>query len=75
MPPVGWLVGGIEFKHLEVVLRHAGTVADGIELPAVSIRHGTLVSTMIDSLVVVLTVFFVVKVVNRTIQALEASPA
>jgi len=47
MPPIGLLVGGVEFKHLEIVLRHARTAADGMVLPGVSIRYGALVNTVI----------------------------
>ena len=75
MPPIGLAVGGVEFRHLEIVLRHARTVADGTELPAVSIRYGALVNTMTEFLIVALTVFFVVKVMNRIIRAREDSPA
>lgn len=75
MPPIGLAVGGVEFKHLEIVLRHARTVAGGTELPAVSIRYGALVNTMIEFFIVALTVFLVVKVMNRIIRAREQAPA
>ena len=44
MPPIGFVVGGMEFKHLEIVLRYATTTADGTALPAVAIRYGALVN-------------------------------
>ena len=74
MPPIGLIVGGVEFKHLEIVLRHARTAADGTALPAVSIRYGAVVNTVIEFLIVALTVFIVVKVMNRIIREREASP-
>jgi large conductance mechanosensitive channel len=74
MPPIGLIVGGVEFKHLEIVLRSARAAADGTALPAVSIRYGALVNTVIEFLIVALTVFIVVKVMNRIIRAREASP-
>ena len=73
MPPIGLLIGGVEFKHLEAVLRPARTAADGTELPAVAIRYGLLVSTVIEFLIVALTVFVVVKIMNRLIRAREAT--
>ena len=75
MPPIGLVIGGVEFKHLEILLRHARTAVNGTELPAVSIRYGALVNTVIEFLIVALTVFIVVKVMNRIIRAREASLA
>ena len=45
----------------------------GAELPAVAIRYGLLVNTVIEFLIIVLTVFVVVKIMNRIIRAREAT--
>ena len=56
MPPVGFLVGGVDFKNLEFVIRDAvGTV------PAVSIRYGNFLQTVFDFLIVAACVFALVK--------------
>lgn len=73
MPPIGLLIGGVEFKYLELILRPARTAADATELPAVAIRYGALVNTLIEFLIVALTVFVVVKIMNRIIRAREAA--
>ena len=73
MPPIGLLIGGVEFKHLELILRPVRTTADGAELPAVAIRYGLLVNTLIEFLIIALTVFVVVKIMNRIIRAREAT--
>lgn len=75
MPPIGWVVSGVEFKHLELVLRGARTLADGTTMPMVSIRYGALINKLIEFLIVAATVFFVVKVMNRIIRARETPPA
>ncbi len=73
MPPIGLLIGGVEFKHLEFILRPARTAADGTELPAVTIRYGALVNTLVEFLIIALTVFVVVRIMNRIIRAREVA--
>ena len=73
MPPIGLLIGGVEFKYLELILRPARTASDGTGLPAVAIRYGALVNTLIEFLIIALTVFLVVKIMNRIIRAREAT--
>lgn len=64
MPPLGILIGGVDFKNLQVVLKDA--VAD---LPAVAIRYGQFINTIIEFLIIALSVFVLVKVMNRVIKA------
>lgn len=73
MPPIGLLIGGVEFKYLELILRPTRMAAGGAELPAVAIRYGMLVNTVIEFLIVALAVFVVVKIMNRIIRAREAT--
>jgi large conductance mechanosensitive channel len=65
MPPIGMLLGGVDFKNLELVLKQAGTSATGETIPAVAVRYGLFVNTCIDFLIVAFTVFMMVKMVNR----------
>lgn len=73
MPPIGMLLGGVEFKHLMVVMKDARMGADGIEVPMVAVRYGMFVNTVIEFLIVALTVFVVVKAMNRVIRARQAT--
>ncbi|MCJ7778927.1 MAG: large-conductance mechanosensitive channel protein MscL [Sedimentisphaerales bacterium] len=65
MPPIGLLLGGVDFKNLEFVLKKAGVSAAGEALPAVTLRYGQFINTVIDFLIVALTIFVVIKAVNR----------
>jgi len=65
MPPIGMLLGGVDFKNLELVLKKAGTVPTGETIPAVAIRYGLFINTCIDFLIVAFTVFMMVRLVNR----------
>ena len=65
MPPIGMLLGGVDFKNLQVILKGASTLATGEAVPAVAIRYGLFLNTMIDFLIVAFTIFMVVRSVNR----------
>ncbi|MGA1794923.1 MAG: large conductance mechanosensitive channel protein MscL [bacterium] len=67
MPPIGFVIGGVEFKHLELVIKEAGISATGAFIPAVVIRYGTFFNTVIEFLIIGLSVFVVVKVMHRII--------
>jgi large conductance mechanosensitive channel len=71
MPPLGMLMGGVDFKDLVVTLKDATVSAAGATVPAVDLRYGLFISTVIDFLVVGLSMFVVVKVMNRLLKARE----
>lgn len=60
MPPIGWLIGGVDFSDLRVKLP-AGPLGGE---PA-TINYGVFVQTVIEFLVIALCVFLMVKVVAR----------
>lgn len=69
MPPVGLLMGGVDFSHLAVTLKAAA----GSE-PAVTLKYGMLINTIIDFLIVVLAIFLVVKGMNALKRKKEEAP-
>ena len=60
MPPIGLLIGGVDFSELKIVLKEAVG-----ETAAVTINYGTFIQTIIDFLIVAITVFICVKMVNK----------
>ncbi|HEX7503026.1 MAG TPA: large-conductance mechanosensitive channel protein MscL [Acidobacteriota bacterium] len=70
MPPVGLLMGGVDFSHLAVTLKAAA----GTE-PAVALKYGLLINTVIDFLIVVFAIFLVVKGMNALKRKKEEAPA
>lgn len=74
MPPVGMAIGGVDFKNLQVVLKDAAVGAAGEAIPAVAIRYGMFLNTVIEFIIVALSVFVVVKFMNRLIQKREVPP-
>ncbi len=75
MPPLGILIGGVDFKNLQVVLRDATVNEAGADVAAVAMRYGLFVNTVIEFLIVAFSVFMVVKVMNRVIRKREVKAA
>jgi large conductance mechanosensitive channel len=62
MPPIGLLLGGVDFKNLKVVLKAA--TQDVPPLPAVTLNYGAFINTMINFIIVAFSIFLVVKGIN-----------
>lgn len=69
MPPIGVLLGGVDFSSLSVTIKHASEDA-----PAVVIGYGKFIQTIIDFIIIAFSVFALVKVMN-TIKAKAESAA
>jgi large conductance mechanosensitive channel len=69
MPPIGMLLGGVDFKNLQVVLKKASIGATGETIPAVALRYGQFINTLIDFLIVAFTIFLVVKVMSKVLKS------
>lgn len=70
MPPLGLLIGGVDFGDLAVTLKAA---EEGAE--AVLLRYGAFINTTINFLIIAFAIFLAVKVINRMKRAEEAKPA
>ena len=70
MPPLGLLIGGVDFSELALVLKPATETAE-----AVTIQWGAFVQTTIDFLIVAFAVFMVVKAMNNLKKKEEEAPS
>jgi len=68
-PPIGYLIGGVDFKGLSVSLP---PLLEG--QTAVDIRYGMFLQTMFDFLIVAIAIFMAVKAINRVRRKEEAAP-
>jgi large conductance mechanosensitive channel len=59
MPPIGMLIGGVDFKNLVVTLKEAT-----LTQPAVTLKYGQFLNNIIDFLIVAFSIFMVVKGIN-----------
>ena len=64
MPPIGWLIGGVNFSDLKITLP-AEKIADGIEMQAATINYGSFIQNPIDFVIIAFCVFLLVKGINK----------
>lgn len=75
MPPIGLLVGGVDFAKLGIVLKEATVDAAGKEVPAVVLAYGEFINAILQFVIVAFAIFMVVKAINRLHKPAEAAPA
>jgi len=75
MPPLGWLIGRVDFSELVWTLAPARVAADGTEIPAVVIGYGDFLNTLVQFVIVAFAIFLLIKVINRIARKKEAEPA
>ena len=70
MPPIGLLVGGVNFADLAVTLKAAAGDA-----PAVVLAYGKFIQSIIDFIIIAFAIFMGVKVINRLKREEAVAPA
>jgi large conductance mechanosensitive channel len=70
MPPIGMLVGGMDFSSLGIIMKEA-TADHG----AVVIKYGMFINILIDFLIVAFAMFMIIQAMNRLVKKPEAVPA
>jgi len=72
MPPIGLLLGGVDFANLFVVLKDGAeglgayaTVAEAQAAGAVTLNYGMFINTIISFLIIAFAIFVVIKNMNR----------
>ncbi len=70
MPPIGWILGNVDFSNLVFTIREKSAGAE-----AVTIRYGVFINTVVDFVIVAFVVFLVVKQMNRLKKKSEAPAA
>ena len=72
MPPIGLLLGGINFNELRIVLKKAQLASGAIAAkPAVAINIGVFLQNIFDFLIIAFAVFLMVKFIIRLKNNLE----
>ena len=67
MPPIGVLLGGVDFSSLSWILKEATG-----EVEAVAINYGVFINTLIDFIIIAFAIFMVIKVMNKMKKPEEA---
>ncbi len=60
MPPLGYVIGGVDFANLQIVLKEAVDTT-----PAVAIKYGMFINKVINFTIVAFSMFMVVKGMNH----------
>ncbi|MDD2995972.1 MAG: large-conductance mechanosensitive channel protein MscL [Paludibacter sp.] len=74
MPPIGLLVGGVNFTDLKWDLK-AAEVVDGVEKAAVTLNYGNFLQVTFDFIIVAFAIFMFIKGMNRLNRKKEEAPA
>ncbi len=75
MPPIGMLLGNMDFSNMSIVLKKETLDAAGSTVPAVTIGYGMFINTLINFIIIALAIFAVVKMMNLAKKKEEAAPA
>ena len=70
MPPIGLLLGGMDFTEFAFILKEGATPEE-----TVTLNYGKFIQTLVDFLIVAFAIFMVVKGVNATKKKKEEAPA
>jgi large conductance mechanosensitive channel len=80
MPPIGLLIGNVDFSNLFIVLKEGATagpfatIAEAQKAGAVTINYGVFINTIISFIIVAFAVFLVIRAINKLKREEEAPP-
>lgn len=77
MPPIGLLVGGMNFTDLKLQLKEA-EVIDGVEQAAVTLNYGNFLQSAFDFIIIAFSIFLFIQLIsklNRKKEEKTATPA
>jgi large conductance mechanosensitive channel len=77
MPPLGALMGGVDFKQLFIDLSGQGfaTLAEAEKAGVPLIKYGAFIQTIVDFTIIAFAIFVAVKAINKLKRQEEAAPA
>lgn len=70
MPPIGVLLGGVDFSNLSLVIKEAAEEAE-----AVTLNYGAFLMTVLDFIIIAFAIFMVIKGMNSLKKKEEEKPA
>ena len=71
MPPLGYILGGVDFADKKIVLVAADTVN---KVEEVAVRYGNFINTLIQFLIVAFCIFGLIKAINSLKRKEETAP-
>ena len=74
MPPIGVLIGGVDFTGLKLPIKSAGVDAAGKATAPVFLSYGNFIQEIVQFVIIAFAIFVVIKVVNVMQRKKEAAP-
>ncbi|MGI6073741.1 MAG: large-conductance mechanosensitive channel protein MscL [Fermentimonas sp.] len=65
MPPIAWLIGDGSFTELNIVLKQAVMEGTEVVTPAITWNYGAFIQTVVDFLIIGVSIFMVIKAMNK----------
>jgi len=81
MPPIGLLLGNVDFSNFFIVLKEGSiagpfaSLADAQKAGAVTINYGVFINTIISFIIIAFVVFLLIRFINKLKREAEAPPA
>ncbi|MDP2653315.1 MAG: large-conductance mechanosensitive channel protein MscL [Candidatus Omnitrophota bacterium] len=75
MPPIGLILGGVNFKDLKLTMKAAEMGADGKLKDAVTLNYGSFLQATVDFIIIAFAIFMMIKLMNTLEKKEEAKPA
>jgi large conductance mechanosensitive channel len=76
MPPLGKVMGGVDFGNMKYVIQEAAMGPEGAVLTEeVAVRYGAFINAVISFIIVAFVMFMVIKGMNKAKKAEEEAPA
>jgi large conductance mechanosensitive channel len=74
MPPIGMLIGNLDFSDLSYTLKDPEKLADGTMSKAVTLNYGLFINSVIDFVIIAFVIFMLLKQINRLKRDKPADP-
>ncbi len=74
MPPIGLLLGGVDFAELKLTLKDAVMNGEEVVTEAVTINYGVFINNVISFLILAMALFFLIKGTNTMKRKMEGDP-
>lgn len=75
MPPISILLGNTKFTEMKFVLKKAVMSGEEVLDPAISWNYGNFIQVLVDFIIIGVSIFFVIKGINKLKRKKEAEPA
>lgn len=73
MPPIGFLVGGVNFTELAITLK-VPEIINGVQTAPVTINYGNFLQAVFDFIIIAFCIFMLVRLISRFSKKEESKP-